>query len=244
MGALEEAPVATELYLVRHGEAVANVQPVIGGMSGDAGLTGRGRDQARLLQERMLDQRMHADRLVSSTLPRALQTAEYVARALGLPVLRDDGLHELRPGEADGLTVEQWRARYRAGEQPPGTWDPYRPFSPGGESWAAFLARAGAALSRLVARHPDQTVVAVCHAGVVEASFALAFGLGASGNRVDCSPLNTSLTHWRHRPALPGEPEWTLVSFNDAAHLPSSAMPASLPHDAVPLPGEDPASNA
>ncbi len=235
---------ATELYLVRHGEAVANVEPVIGGMRGDAGLTARGRDQARLLQERLLDQRMHADRLVSSTLPRALQTAEYVARALGLPVLRDDGLHELRPGEADGLTVEQWRARYRVGEQPPGTRDPYRVFSPGGESWATFLARTGAALSRLVARHRDETVVAVCHAGVVEASFALAFGLGASGNRVDCSPLNTSLTHWRHRPAPPGEPEWTLVSFNDAYHLMSSAVQASPPHDAVQLPGEDPATDA
>jgi broad specificity phosphatase PhoE len=236
--------VATELYLVRHGEAVANVEPVIGGMRGDAGLTPRGHDQARLLHERLRNQRMRADRLVSSTLPRALQTAEYVARALNLPVLSDDGLHELRPGEADGLTVEQWRARYRVGEQPPGTRDPYRVFSPGGESWATFLARAGAALSRLVARHQDETVVAVCHAGIVEASFALAFGLGASARRVDCSPLNTSLTHWRHRAAPPGEPEWTLVTFNDADHLISSALPASPPHDAVPLPGEDPPADA
>ena len=232
----------TELYLVRHGEAVANVEPVIGGMRGDAGLTPRGREQARLLQERLLDRRIEADRLVSSTLPRALQTAEYVARALGLPVLRDDGLHELRPGEADGLTVEQWRARYRVGEEPPGRRDPYRAFSPGGESWATFLARAGGALSRLVARYQDETVVAVCHAGVVEASFALAFGLGASGNRVDCAPLNTSLTHWRHRRTR-GEPEWTLVSFNDADHLTSRALPASPPHDAVPLPGEGPAAD-
>jgi broad specificity phosphatase PhoE len=235
---------ATELYLVRHGEAVANVEPVIGGMRGDAGLTERGRDQARLLQERLLEQRMHVDRLVSSTLPRALQTAEYVARALGLSVLRDDGLHELRPGEADELTVEQWRARYRRGEEPAGPRDPYRVFSPGGESWATFLARAGGALSRLVARHRDQTVVAVCHAGVVKASFALAFGLGASGNRVNCAPLNTSLTHWRHRPSSAGEPEWTLVSFNDASHLIGSALPAAPPHDAVPLPGEDSAADA
>ena len=235
---------ATELYLVRHGEAVANVEPVIGGMRGDAGLTERGRDQARLQQERLQEQRMHVDRLVSSTLPRALQTAEYVARALGLSVLRDDELHELRPGEADGLTVEQWRARYRGGEEPAGPRDPYRVFSPGGESWATFLARAGGALSRLVARHRDETVVAVCHAGVVEASFALAFGLGASGNRVDCAPLNTSLTHWRHRLSSAGEPEWTLVSFNDASHLVGSALPATPPHDAVPLPGEDSAADA
>ena len=234
---------ATELYLVRHGEAVANVEPVIGGMRGDRGLTSRGRDQARLLQQRLLDQQVRADRLVSSTLPRALQTAEYVARALGLPVLRDDGLHELRPGEADGLTLEQWRAQYRIGEQPVTTRDPYRVFSPGGESWATFLARAGSALSRLVTRHANETVVAVCHAGVVEASFALAFGLGASGNRVDCAPLNTSLTHWRHRPAPAGEPEWTLVSFNDASHLGTSVLPASPRHGTVPLPGEAPAAD-
>ncbi len=235
---------ATELYLIRHGEAVANVEPVIGGMRGDAGLTQRGRDQARLLQERLLEQRMHADRLVSSTLPRALETAEYVARALGLSVQHDEGLHELRPGEADGLTVEQWRARYRGGEEPSVTQDPYQAFSPGGESWATFLARAGGALARLVARHRDETVVAVCHAGVVEASFALAFGLGASGNRVDCAPLNTSLTHWRHRPSPTAEPEWTLVSYNDANHLKGSALPAAPPHDAVPLPGEGRAANA
>ena len=230
---------ATELYLVRHGEAVANVEPLIGGMRGDPGLTPRGRDQCRLLQERLTRQRMHVDHLVSSTLPRALETAGYVAQALGLPVLRDDGLHELRPGEADGLTVQEWRARYRVGEEPPGTRDPYREFSPGGESWATFLARAGTALSRLVARYRDQTVVAVCHAGVVEASFALAFGLGASARRVDCAPLNTGLTHWRHQEASAGEPEWTLVSFNDARHLSGSALPASPVEDAVPLPGED-----
>jgi probable phosphoglycerate mutase len=197
-----------------------------------------------LLQERLLEQRMHADRLVSSTLPRALQTAEYVAQALGLPVQHDEELHELRPGEADGLTVEEWRARYRDGEEPSGTRDPYRVFSPAGESWATFLARAGAALSRLVAGHGDETVVAVCHAGVVEASFALAFGLGASGTRVDCAPLNTSLTHWRHRPTPAGEPEWTLVSFNDASHLTSGAVRVAPRHDAGPLPGQGRAADA
>jgi broad specificity phosphatase PhoE len=235
--------VTTELYLVRHGEAVANVEPVIAGMHGDAGLTARGRDQARLLEERLRNQPMRADRLLSSTLPRALQTAEYVARAVGLPVVPDDGLHELRPGEADGLTVEEWRARYRADEQSSDARNPYREFSPGGESWATFLARAGAALSRLVAQYRDETVIAVCHAGVVEASFALAFGLGPSGNRVDCAPSNTGLTHWRHRVPSDGEPEWTLVSFNDAHHLTSSVAPASPSHDAVPLSGEDPATH-
>ena len=51
---------ATELYLVRHGESVPNVEPVIGGMRGDAGLTPRGREQARLLEQRLRDRPLQA----------------------------------------------------------------------------------------------------------------------------------------------------------------------------------------
>jgi hypothetical protein len=36
----------------------------------------------------------------------------------------------------------------------------------------------------------------------VEASFALAFGVGATGNRVDCAPRNTSLTQCGTGPHL------------------------------------------
>ena len=45
----ENRPMTTELYLIRHGESVANVEPIIAGMRGDMGLTDRGREQGRLL---------------------------------------------------------------------------------------------------------------------------------------------------------------------------------------------------
>jgi probable phosphoglycerate mutase len=209
----------TELYLVRHGESVANVEPIIAGMRGDVGLTDRGREQARLLERRLHAEGLRADHLYASTLPRAWETAQYVARALQLPIQPDDELHELRPGDADGLTVDQWRERY-GGVDRPGRRDPFHAFSPGGEPWAAFLVRAGAALTGLVDRHPDETVVAVCHAGVVEASFYLAFGLGGTANRVAFATLNTSITRWRHQQSQPGgRRDWTVVTFNDAAHL-------------------------
>ena len=221
----------TELYLIRHGEAVSNVEPVIAGARSDRGLTDRGRHQAALLEERLRAEELAADVLYVSTLRRALETGEYVARALGLPVRESDALHELRPGSADGLTIAQWRAQADR-DVPPG--DPFTAFSPGGESWADFLLRAEAALTRLVADHADQTVVAVCHGGVLEASFCLAFGLGASAQRVAFDPLNTSITHWRHRPSDGGSP-WTLVTFNDAGHL-AGRLPADSPHPAVPTP--------
>ena len=111
----------TELYLIRHGESVPNVTPIIGGMKGDAGLTDRGRDQARLLEKRLREEELHAGQLYASTLPRALETAEYVSRALDLPIQPDDELHELRPGDADGLTVDEWRERYRREPATPST---------------------------------------------------------------------------------------------------------------------------
>lgn len=228
----------TELYLIRHGEAVANVEPIIGGLRGDAGLTDRGREQARLLEGRLraegLGAGLRADRLYASTLPRALETAEYVSRALDLPVQREDELHELRPGEADGMDVDEWRERF--GEP---VHDPFRPFAPGGESWVAFLARSGAAIVALVDRHPGETVVAVCHGGVIESSFYLAFGLGGTAGRIGFATLNTSITRWRHRRGDDGRRLWTAVTFNDAGHLVGVDTPAESPHEAVPTPPDE-----
>jgi broad specificity phosphatase PhoE len=237
-GAEQGDPMPTDLYLIRHGESVANVEPIIGGMRGDGGLTDRGRKQAELLEQRLRDEGWRADQLYASTLPRALQTGEYVARALQLPIQRDDDLQELRPGEADGLSVDEWQARY-AGPDMPAAAHAFHEFARGGESWAGFLVRAGGALARLVARHEDEAVVAVCHGGVLEASFYLAFGLGGTGNRVAFAPLNASITHWRHRRGSEGQSEWTLVTFNDSSHLTGEVIEVS-PREAVPTPaGED-----
>jgi probable phosphoglycerate mutase len=224
----------TELHLIRHGESVPNVEPIIGGMRGDTGLTHRGRDQARLLEERLREEDLHVDQLYASTLPRALETAEYVSRALRLPVQHDAELHELRPGEADGLTVDEWRERYWP--KPPAVRDAFTPFAPGGESWVGFLARAGSAIVALVDRHPGQSIVAVCHGGVIEASFSVAFGIGGTAHRVSFATLNTSITRWRHRHGPGGRREWTAVTFNDAGHLVGAATPTESPREAVPTP--------
>jgi len=229
----------TDLYLVRHGEAVANVEPIIGGMRGDSGLTERGRRQAGFLEERLRREHWGVDQLYASTLPRAMETAEYVARGLQQSMKTDDELQELRVGEADGLSVDEWRTRYAETDATPSE-GPFHPFAPGGESWAGFLVRAGAALHRLVAAHEDQTVMAVTHGGVIGASFYLALGLGPTTNRAAFAPANTSITHWRHRRLPDGQPEWTLVRFNDARHLDERDITGEPPRQAVPTPAEEP----
>jgi broad specificity phosphatase PhoE len=217
-----------DLYLIRHAESVPNVEPVIGGMRGDTGLTDRGREQAALLEQRLRTTQLPVAHLYASTLPRAQETARYVSRALDVPIQLEDDLQELRPGEADGLSVAEWRARYGWFDQPMAEEDPFRPFAPGGESWAGFLVRAGAALARIVSRHPNETVVAVCHGGVLEASFYLAFGVSGTGNQIGFAPLNTGVTHWRHERTSSGS-RWTLLSYNDASHLTGMRLLAEMP---------------
>ena len=213
---------ATHLYLIRHGEAHSNVEAVIGGMKGDLGLTERGHAQARALAARLAQGEIAAHVLYASTLPRARQTAEYVAPSLGLPIEWDDELHELRPGEADGMSVEDARSRFEGFRR--FLSEPFTPIAPGGESWGSFQSRVSAALERLILRHPGQTIVAVAHGGVIEVSFMYMLGLGPQTRaRAAFHVQNTAITHWRHSTTASGREEWQLVVHNDHRHLVGSS---------------------
>jgi 2,3-bisphosphoglycerate-dependent phosphoglycerate mutase len=208
----------TNLYLIRHGEAYSNVERAIGGVRGDRGLTERGIAQAEALARRLAAGEIAADVLYASTLPRARMTAELVAPALKLPIHWDDELHELRPGEADGMTVDQARAQFDGFDR--FIREPFTPIAPGGESWGSFQARASAALERLILRHPDQTIVVVAHGGVIEVSFMYFLELAPQMRaRAAFHVANTAITHWRHVTTHGGRKEWHLAAHNDHRHL-------------------------
>lgn len=207
----------TNLYIIRHGEAYTNVESVIGGMRGDRGLTDRGIAQVEALAHRLSSGEIAADVLYASTLPRARTTAEHVAAALKLPIEWDDELHELRPGESDGMRLEDARAKF-AGFS---TFlrQPFTPLAAGAESWASFQARTSAALERIITRHPDQTIVIVAHGGTIDVSFLYMLGLGPQArSRNAFQSQNTAITHWRHIDAS-GRSEWQLIGHNDHRHL-------------------------
>lgn len=235
----------THLYLIRHGEAVSNVEPIIGGMRGDTGLTPHGVAQAERLRDRLATTReIAADVLIASTLPRARQTAEIIAPALGLPIVWSDEVQELRPGDADGLSLDEFRERFG---KPGFEHDPFRPIAPGGESWAEFMLRVGTTLNRIARTHDGQTVIVVCHGGVIEGSFQ---SFGATGllfnTRIGFHTSNTSLTHWERRIEATESARWWLHSYNDDAHLRATAAATCTAHaaegsehTAVPLPTEE-----
>jgi len=210
----EETP--TRLVLIRHGESRSSVDRVVGGHQGCGGLTDAGRAQAEALRERLArtGELAGTSALWTSILPRAIETAEIIAPALGgLSVDQHCDLCEMHVGEADGITWDEFEERYR----PSRSRSPYDPICPGGESWAGFLVRAGSALRRLADDHAGQTVVVVCHGGVIDASFA-ALGQLALRKPFDIRIDNASITEWSAEPGTT-DLRWRLHRFNDTAHL-------------------------
>ena len=208
----------THLYLIRHGEAFANVQPILGGMKGDVGLTPLGVAQAEALRDRLRESHeIRADVLIASTLARARQTAEIIAPALELPIQFDDEVQELRVGEADGLTVGDFKAKYGI---PDFRLEPYRPIAPGGEFWGSFVLRTAVALDRIVREHEGKTIVVVCHGGIIDSAFVIFFGMSTlSIPPAEMHTHNTSITHWERFITEQGAPRWRLHGYNDDFHL-------------------------
>jgi 2,3-bisphosphoglycerate-dependent phosphoglycerate mutase len=208
-------PDETRLVLVRHGESIAQVEGFLSGHDTCRGLSARGRAQAEALRARLATtgELGKVDAVYTSILPRTIETAEIIGPALGgiTPVDECDWC-EIHAGEAEGLTWDEFKARFLLEHELP---DPFSRRIPGAESWAEFAVRAGTRLRRVAEEHPGEHVVVVCHGGIIGASFValgdLPFG---SVRALTNETKNTSLTEWQRR-----DGEWTLVRYNDAAHL-------------------------
>lgn len=202
------------LLLIRHGESEHGLRGQIADVRACTGLTPKGQQQARALAERLSasgELRPGAHFLTSPVL-RARQTAEILAEASPLGQAAEDGnLREILPGDAEGLTGEEYRARY-------GAFDliaaPDRPFAPGGESWNAFVDRVRTTLHNYAERFAGQRVVAVSHAGFIVAALLVIFDIPRPGTGAQFDPLHSSITEWQVSGGI-----WRLVRYNDVAHL-------------------------
>jgi probable phosphoglycerate mutase len=205
------------LLLVRHGESVAQAEGFVGGPKGCRGLSELGRSQVMALRDRWRAVGQQADVLVTSTLPRAVQTAEILNDLWGVPLEQDNELCEIVPGECDGMRWTEFESQFRGGDY---RWDPYTSVSAGGESWVEFQERVSSAIGALVDRHHDKTIVAAVHGGVIDGSMVHFLGLPKDAGHV-LQSTNASITEWQHvEPAETGEPGgWRLLRFNDSAHL-------------------------
>ena len=214
------------MVLVRHGEAVCNVDGVVGRATGCTGLTPTGRGAGAAVWRSgwpATGELAGVAALYASVLPRAIETAAILAPALdrwrdGPPLSVVRRLRPVRAAPRRGRRAHLAGLCRAPSASPTGTPTPGMPVAPGGESWTGFVARASAAVRAIAEEHPGELVVVACHAGVVEASHA---GLPAHRPAVARLQLRTdhaSLTEWER-----WEGRFTLRRYNDVTAVPATA---------------------
>lgn len=200
-------PGACQIILVRHGESEAarpGEQHELWEGQGDPELAPTGHEQARAVADAVAGEDLAA--VYVTALRRTHQTGAPLLDRLGMQARTEPGLEEVSLGEWEGGEF-----RIRVAERDPlvqrvlaeEEWA----VIPGAESVAALGARTTAALTKIAARHPDESIVVVVHGGVIGALLA-----HASGARpfafVDAD--NGSIS----RLVVAGD-AWTVRSFNE-----------------------------
>jgi 2,3-bisphosphoglycerate-dependent phosphoglycerate mutase len=154
---------STRILLVRHGQSEGNVARRFGGHTATP-LSALGRRQAEATARALSREAVNA--IYSSDLPRAVETAAPLARALKLELTQNRAFRERSVGRMEGLTFEE------AAQQFPDDYTALlrRDFDHvilGGESYRQLLDRAADELDRAIARNPGGTIAVFSHTGTI-----------------------------------------------------------------------------
>jgi broad specificity phosphatase PhoE len=200
-----------QITFLRHGESTGNVEDRHQGQ-GDFPLTHLGRTQAQALAARWKKASITFDLIITSTLGRAMQTAEIISAELGLPIEPDPLWVERHNGLLSGLLFDEARILH---PQPAFT-TPYDSYAGTGEGdWVLYL-RAGQALQNLMQR-PVGKYLVVTHGGILNQVMYAIVGITPSPNsqgprfRFD----NTGFAETSYDPA---NHIWRIICLNDHAH--------------------------
>ena len=152
-----------KLIIIRHGETGWNAKHRVQGLS-DQPLSKEGLWQAELLSGRFA--KTDIDAIYTSTLRRAIKTAEAVAKCHpSLKVVIDKALNEMDWGEWEGKSFEQIQKKYPK-QFASRLLDKYNFAPKGGESPADLKKRLTPFLKKIVKKHEGKTVLIVGHGGV------------------------------------------------------------------------------
>ena len=151
------------IHFMRHGRSRADDENVHEGRY-DSPLTDVGRSQVEARGVYWKERGVQFDRIISSTLVRAQESAKIIGELLNVPVEADAEWMEMDNRPLAGLPIDVAETRYPR----PRFRNPYEPFHGIGESETALHCRAALALEALIRRGPGSYLV-VSHGGFLNA---------------------------------------------------------------------------
>lgn len=202
----------TRICLVRHGETNWNLEQRFQGQL-DISLNARGRAQADALARELVGERF--DRIYSSDLKRAVQTATPVAKACELTIEENPLLREKRDGAWEGFTHAEIKAAF------PQEHRQYRAREldfviPDGEGLSQFAERVTSVLTEIAQRHEGETLLIVAHAGVLDIAYRLANNMSLDAPRAE--PIINAAPNW----VAYENGAWSLLRWShDPRHAPT-----------------------
>jgi broad specificity phosphatase PhoE len=187
---------ATRLFLVRHGETLANRSFRYIGSRDDA-LSEIGERQATQLASALAPLPIAA--VLSSPLQRARATAAALAAPHQLTVQIAPELRESDFGAWEGLSRAEVLARGTEDAQLLHAWEQDAKLSPpGGESFAAMQQRVYAYIEQIATLYAGQTLALVSHVGPIKVLLASALEVPISASfRIFLDPATISVIDWQ-----------------------------------------------
>jgi len=185
----------TRLFLIRHGETVANRSfRYIGAR--DEALSERGEQQIVQLAAAMAP--LTLSMIYSSPLQRAHRTASAIAIAHELDVTITDELRECSFGTWEGMSRAEVLERSPEDAQRLQAWEHDATIAPPeGESFAEMQARVRAFVEELVQTHAGEALALVSHVGPIKVLLASALDVPISASfRIFLDPATISVVDW------------------------------------------------
>ena len=184
-----KSPAPTLVLLVRHGKT-PSTGTVLPGRAPGLHLSDVGRGQAEVAAQRIAELDRPPVAVYASPLERTRETAQPIARALGLRVRTSKGLLECDFGSWTGKKLDRLRKmpEWSQVQHSPSTFR-----FPGGESFSEMASRSWQTVVDLAGAHPGEAIVAVSHADPIKAILSNAAGAPLDlFQRLSVSPCSVS----------------------------------------------------
>jgi broad specificity phosphatase PhoE len=201
-----------EFVFLRHGESTGNAEMRHQGQA-DYPLTDLGKKQAVQLATHWKEQEISFEKVISSPLKRAIQTADILNEYLKLDVEFDPIWMERDNGKLAGLRWEEAQELY----PPPAFTSLYQPIAETGESiWELFI-RANNALHKIMDL-PYGSYLIISHGGLLNMVMHSLIGLSPQAN-FQGTRFRFSNTGHTSVQYLADRNIWNISKHNDTSHL-------------------------